>query len=245
MIVTIKRQLSPQSEPYWESFNYEGPEDNTVAGVLTILNYRDDIYDIDGKESRRINWECSCVQGLCGGCAMVINGSPALACETFISKLMNKKQRDGKKEFRLTLEPLRKFNVVSDLVVDRSVIFDRSREAEIYLERYEKSSPREYAHQYQAAKCLKCGLCLEVCPNYVKGDRFLGAPAANDCYLVASQSGGDTERIKKIYEEVFASGCSKAMSCMDVCPMNIPTLSSMAKMNSGAVNRDLKHKKTK
>ncbi|MBO5609770.1 MAG: succinate dehydrogenase/fumarate reductase iron-sulfur subunit [Eubacterium sp.] len=245
MVVTIKRQLSPQSEPYWESFHYEGSADNTVAAVLDNLNYGDDIYNIDGKESRRINWECSCLQGLCGGCAMVINGTPALACETFISELMNKKQKAGKQEFRLTLEPLRKFFVISDLVVDRGVIIDRIKEAEIYLEKYEQASPKEYEHQYQVAKCLKCGLCLEVCPNYVKGDTFLGAPAANDCYLVASQSGGDTERIKKTYEEVFASGCSKSMSCMDVCPMNIPTLSSMAKMNSGAINRDLKHKKTK
>ena len=52
MIVKIKRQLSPFSEPYWESFKYEGPDDNTVAGVLDSLNYRDDIYDVDGKESR-------------------------------------------------------------------------------------------------------------------------------------------------------------------------------------------------
>ena len=231
MVVKIKRQVAPVTEPYWESFNYEGPEDNTVAGVLDSLNYRDDIYNIEGNASRRINWECSCMQGLCGGCAMVINGKPALACKTMISELMSRKQKEGRKNFELVIEPLKKFFVVSDLVVDRSVIFDKIKEAEIFLEKYEKEAPGEYAHRYAVAKCLKCGLCLEVCPNYVKGDKFLGAVAANDCYLVASGSGENTERIKKVYEEHFEEGCSKSLSCMDICPMNIPTLSSIATMN--------------
>ena len=230
MVVRIKRQASPVSEPYWESFNYEGPEENTVAGVLDSLNYRDDIFDIDGNESRRISWECSCMQGLCGGCAMVINGRPGLACSIMLSEL-RKRKKFGKKDFELVLEPLTKFDVISDLVVDRSVIFERLREAGIVLDRYKESSPKEYEHQYSVAKCLKCGLCLEVCPNYVKGDKFFGAPMANDCYLVTSKSGDDTEEIKKSYGTHFAAGCSKSLSCMSVCPMNIPTLSSIAKMN--------------
>ncbi|MBR1506433.1 MAG: succinate dehydrogenase [Eubacterium sp.] len=230
MIVKIKRQLSPFSEPYWESFKYEGPDDNTVAGVLDSLNYRDDIYDVDGKESRRINWECSCMQGLCGGCAMVINSKPSLACTTMLSELKSRKKH-SKDVFQLILEPLSKFPVISDLVVDRSVIFEKLKKAEVFLKKYETSSPKEYEHQYSVAKCLKCGLCLEVCPNYVQGDRFLGAPMANDCYLIASKSGKDIDAIKESYGEHFAAGCSKSLSCMDICPMRIPTLSSMAKMN--------------
>ena len=83
MIVRIKRQRDPGSESYWQSFQYNGPRHVTVSAVLDALNYTDDLFDIDGNSAARIRWECSCMQALCGGCAMIINGVPALACETF------------------------------------------------------------------------------------------------------------------------------------------------------------------
>ena len=222
MKVKIKRQVAPVTEPYWETFLYEGPAENSVAGMLDDLNYRDDITDIDGNPTSRIGWECSCLQGVCGSCAMVINGKPALACETFLKDL----QGDT-----VTIEPLRKFFVIHDLVVDRSVIGDNIKKAGGYVREYHPSAHKEYEHQYAAAKCLKCGLCLEVCPNYVRGERFFGAAFANDCYLIASRSGDQTKEIREAYHEHFGEGCSKSMSCMDVCPMKIPTIASMAKMN--------------
>ena len=111
MRVNILRQQSPKSEPYWETFEYDGPMDNSVAGVLDYINYHDDVVHADGKPSTRVGWECSCMQGVCGACSMVINGTPALACETFIRGLK-----------AVELRPLRKFPVIHDLVVDRTVI---------------------------------------------------------------------------------------------------------------------------
>ena len=113
MVVRIKRQQRFDSEPYWQSFKYEGPRHVTVSAVLDALNYTDDLFDIDGKPTSRIRWECSCMQALCGGCAMVINGVPALACSTFADEV---------KGDELVLEPLSKFPVVADLIVDRSII---------------------------------------------------------------------------------------------------------------------------
>lgn len=229
MRVRILRQKAPGTEPYWEAFQADVPDDMSVAGLLDHLNYRDDLADETGRKTDRIAWDCSCLQGICGACAMVINGSPALACETFVRDL---------KGDELTIRPLRKFPVIRDLIVDRSVIQDNLRKANSYIgaynpPEYRNESAKERAHrlQYTAARCLKCGLCLEVCPNYVSGKVFFGALFANDCYLIAERNREKSAEIRACYGEHFGSTCSKSLSCMDVCPMKIPTIASMAKLN--------------
>ncbi|MBQ1311575.1 MAG: 4Fe-4S dicluster domain-containing protein [Blautia sp.] len=229
MRVRILRQESPETESFWEAFAYDGPEDNTVAGLLDYLNYHDDIRDETGRKTTRISWDCSCLQGVCGACAMVINEEPALACETFLKNLKGKE---------ISIRPLRKFPVIRDLIVDRSSIQENLIKTNVYIGEYqpeeaadETAAARNHAHQYSAAKCLKCGLCLEVCPNYVDGRSFFGAAFANDCYLVSSRNRIKTKEIRELYGKHFGSVCSKSLSCMEVCPMHIPTLASMAKMN--------------
>ena len=222
MRVKILRQKSPGSQPYWQEFSYEYYGNQTVAGMLDELNYKDDLVDINGDPAPRIGWECSCLQGMCGACAMVINNRPALACETFLRDL---------KGDTVVIEPLKKFFTICDLVVDRGVIQENLKKADAYIEEYNDAKAEEYEHMYAAGKCLKCGLCLEVCPNYKDGSTFYGAAFANDCYLIASRSGSRKNDIRDSYKESFAKGCSKALSCVDVCPMKIPTLASIAKMN--------------
>ena len=235
MKVKILRQVSPFSESYWETFDADVPGETSVAALIDHINYNDDITDETGRPTTRIGWECSYLQGVCGSCAMVINEVPSLACETFVRDLV----KDG--NGTITIRPLRKFPIVHDLVVDRSSIFENLKKTSMYVEEYRPSSKakkakqkEELAHRYQTAKCLKCGLCLEVCPNYVNGERFLGALFANDCYLVSSRNPERSAEVGKQYAEHFAAGCSKSLSCMDVCPMKIPTIASMAKMNRKA-----------
>lgn len=225
MRIKVLRQVSPVSQPYWETFEYDGPRDNSIAGVLDYLNYHDDIVDIHGNHTTRIGWECSCLQGICGACAMVIDGKPALACEVFVRDLPDRE---------IEVRPLRKFPVIHDLVVDRSSIYENLKDADVCIGEYQPSADRDLDHQYTAAKCLKCGLCMEVCPNYVNGQTFFGAAFANDCYLVASRNRLKAEEIGKIYAAHFGKDRSKSLSCMDVCPMKIPTLASMAKLNRKA-----------
>lgn len=222
MRVKILRQASPVSEPYWQEFSCEYQGNQTVAGMLDELNYKGDLIDINGDPAPRISWECSCLQGMCGACAMVINNRPALACETFLRDL---------KGNTIVIEPLKKFPTICDLVTDRGVIQENLKKADAYIEEYNGAEAKEYEHMYAAGKCLKCGLCLEVCPNYSDGSTFYGAAFANDCYLIASRSASQGDAIRASYKANFAKGCSKSLSCADVCPMNIPTLASIAKMN--------------
>lgn len=221
MLVRIKRQKSPGSEPYWQSFTYDGTGHITVSAVLDALNYTDDLFDTEGNPAPKIRWECSCIQAVCGGCAMVINGVPALACSTFIDEIKGKE---------LVLEPLSKFPVVADLVVDRSIIYENLNHARGYLESIAVTKKKDHEHLYSIAKCLKCGLCLEVCPNYHPGAAFFGAVFANDSYMIASQS-DNSQNITKEYKEHFGAGCSKALSCQSVCPAGIETITSIIKMN--------------
>ena len=222
MIVKIKRQADAKSPSYWQSFSYDGPKHVTVSAVLDALNYTDDLFDIEGNHATRIRWECSCMQSMCGGCAMVINGTPALACATFADEI-------GGDE--LVLEPLSKFPVVADLVVDRDIIYKNLIRSKAYLESVAKSNNKKRAHQYSVAKCLKCGLCLEVCPNYRLGGDFFGAVLANESYLLTSQSTDKAPQIVKEYKKHFGKGCSKALSCQNVCPMGIETITSIMEMN--------------
>ena len=222
MIVKIKRQRNFESEAYWQSFRYDGPEHVTVSAVLDALNYTDDLFDIDGNPTSRVRWECSCMQSVCGGCAMVINGVPALACVTFADEVKGKE---------LVLEPLSKFPVVADLIVDRSTIYDNLISAKAYLDSVAENDKRQHKQQYSVAKCLKCGLCLEVCPNYRPGSDFFGAVLANESYLIASQSSGKKTQIVQSYKKHFGAGCSKALSCQTVCPMKIETITSIMRMN--------------
>ena len=153
---------------------------------------------------------------------MVINGVPALACATFADEV---------KGDVLVLEPLSKFPVVADLIVDRSIIYDNLIRAKAYLDSPAKNEARQHKQQYSVAKCLKCGLCLEVCPNYRPGGDFFGAVLANEGYLIASQSTNKKPQVIKEYKAHFGAGCSKALSCQTVCPMKIETITSMMRMN--------------
>ena len=79
MLVRIKRQRAQHQEPHWQTFEYNNSNDNaTVVTVLNALNYTDDLFDIEGNPATRIRWECSCMQGVCGGCAMELGLNVAL-----------------------------------------------------------------------------------------------------------------------------------------------------------------------
>ena len=150
-------------------------------------------------------------------------GAPVLACEAFL--------RDFEGQ-EIELKPLRRFPVIHDLIVDRSRIYEILKQNNVFIGKYSLSENGDHEQEYTAAKCLKCGLCIEVCPNYTDGRRFYGAAFANDCYIVASRNPEKNGEIGQLYNEHFKGECSYDLGCMAVCPMGIKMTASMKMLNS-------------
>lgn len=189
----------------WQSFEYEPKvPGETVATALKNINasLTDD----------RIVWDCGCLQKKCGACAMVINGCPNLACAVRLE--------DIKGELRL--EALRKFPVIEDLMTDRSIMQDNLIRAKEWLSASALMSEKKQELLYEASRCLQCGCCLEVCPNFMPGDKFFGTAAAVPLIrLINASEGNEKKRLRKEYDRHIFAGCGKSLSCRNVCPAGI------------------------
>lgn len=226
--IRIKRQESAQTPPYWQEFLYESDGNATVADALRALNERSPLTDADGQEAAAIGWECSCLVRKCGACAMRIDGLPRLACACFL--------RDAKGG-AVTLEPLRKFPLVRDLIVDRRAIFDRLQELQLWLESEARKNPNTHALRYQSARCLMCGCCLEICPNFSPDGGFGGAAAAVSAYRALEQEQDTAHRqaLRAAYRRVYYEGCGQSLACQDICPAGIPVEELMSRSNAAAI----------
>ncbi len=233
--IEIKRQRAGSQETYVQRFLYElQDEGDTVATAILALGRRNPLLDADGAVAEPLRWECSCLQKKCGACAMLVNGDPSLACDTSLRELRGK----------ISLSPLKKFPVVADLMVDRSVMQKNLKDTRIWLtqtaELYEASAEDAYA----ASRCLQCGLCLEVCPNFDPDGGFTGAagavPAAR--VLTAQPSAGAADMGEAYKNRVF-EGCGKSLACRNICPAGIDIGEMLAQSNAVAVWK--RHKKNR
>lgn len=225
--IEIKRRAQEDSRPYIQTFQYEpeGPAD-TVATALTRLNAREPLEDEKGKSADPIRWECSCLQKKCGACAMVINGIPKLACNAPI--------REYKRVIRL--EPLRKFPVIADLIVDRTAMMRNLSQMRIWLSEKAALNEKTVDVGYEGSRCLQCGLCLEVCPNFDPEGKFAGMAAAIPMTrLLAEMAPSERQDAAKIYRSRVFEGCGKSLACRDVCPAGIEIDELLARSNAAAV----------
>ena len=227
---------------HWEVFESPLEGDTSVARALEELNEREELCTKDGVKTTPILWDCACLEKKCGACAMVIGGTPRLACAV---RLQEAADRRG----RITLKPLSKFERVADLRVDRQPLFDRLQEMHIWLENEADLSEAERRSlHYKASSCLMCGLCLEACPNFSRKNDFGGALATLASFRAIDQSeeGAHREALQKAYRKSVYEGCSKTLACAAVCPMELPIEELLVKTNAAAVwKRNKKQRKGK
>ena len=216
--VRILRKENRESESYQQTFVYEGDPHITVEHLLIRLNEK----ILTQSKERPITGECSCEQGICGACGMVINGRPALACQTYCDELLEK-------ESLITISPLSKFPVICDLKVDRSGLYALMKQMNLWLKEKAVTDEKTYPLRYEASNCLMCGCCLEVCPNYSAGGVFSGMMGTAAITNLTLQSSKNTFREQ--YKKSVFEGCSKSLACQKICPLNIPMLEMMSDMN--------------
>ena len=208
----IERRESPALEPYLQMIFYETANENaTLATALTDIN-NNDYLDESGEKVKPIMWQNACLQKKCGACAMVVNGIPRLACNCFL--------RDYKKSIMIT--PFKKFPIIKDLVVDRSLLFDNLEVMENWIEGDANISDKHSDAVYEASRCLQCGCCLEVCPNFQIEDEFYGAAAfvPTTGILLSMPDKYRKELIGKYNTHIY-EGCGKSLSCQKICPAGI------------------------
>ena len=229
-VIKIKRRANADSPAYLQSFAYEGNAADSIAFILNELNNREQLTDVSGQAAAPIAWECGCRQKKCGACAMLINRVPKLACSAFLETVLQKRNV-------VTLEPLCKFPIVADLIVDRSSMHESLKDMKLWLEDEAYLSGWNHEAQYQSSRCILCGCCLEVCPNFSFGQEFSGAIATVNAYRVLDQSQYDEHRseVGTLYRKHYFEGCEKSLSCHNICPIGLPVEDLMVRSNAAAV----------
>lgn len=242
--VTLKvlRQDAPEKKESrrWETFSVARVPDMTVQHCLELL--RKEPVTVDGKAVSPPCFEGSCGEETCGACTILVNGKVMQACSARVEKVA----RRG----AITLEPMKKFPLVRDLVVDRSVLFASLERVSAWIEidGLEASAPaprqsrEQQSERYPLSRCVACGACLEACPEFKESGAFVGAAAISQARLMNLHPSGAnerTERIEALMGEGGVADCGKAQNCVEVCPTGVPLVDSIGEMARATTKRML------
>ncbi len=181
-----------------------------------------------------LQFDFVCRAGICGSCAMVINGKPSLACRTLTSKFP-----DGE----IKLLPLPGFELIGDLSINsgkfmqamnervESWIHDKNMNNVDFTRLEERMDPDVADEIYELERCVECGCCVAACGTKRMRPNFLGAVG-----LVRLARYALDPRDKRTDEEFYevlgtddgVFGCMTLLGCEDYCPKNLPLQTQIA-----------------
>jgi fumarate reductase iron-sulfur subunit len=172
-----------------------------------------------------LQFDFMCRAGICGSCAMLINGRPDLACHTKTKGLPEE----------ITLLPLPVFKLIGDLSVDTGTWFRAMNEkvqSWVHTDKvFDPNAPEERMENqlaediYELERCIECGCCVAACGKANMRSEFMGAVAFNR--IARFMMDPRDQRTGNEYFEVVGNeegifGCLGLLGCEDVCPKDIP-----------------------
>ena len=205
----------PAGTPHMQVFRIEETDSMSLYIVLNRIREEQD---------PSLQFDFVCRAGICGSCAMLINGKPDLACQSLTKDLPDE----------ITLMPMPVFKLIGDLSVDTGTWFRGMHErVESWLHTRKAFDPdtpeepmtNEKAEEiYEIERCIECGCCVAGCGKANMRDEFMGPVAFNRIARFMADP-RDDRTDKEFYDLVGTDegifGCLGLLACEDVCPKNI------------------------
>jgi succinate dehydrogenase / fumarate reductase, iron-sulfur subunit len=204
-------------QPYFRSYTVHADPWERLLDCLNRIKWEQD---------GTLAYRMSCAHGVCGSCAMKINGRCGLACQKLV------KDYQGSE---VLVEPLPTFKPLKDLLVDLSQFFQRVEWVRPYLvasgfpEKERLQKPEDRKKVDEVIRCILCACCVGQCPVSGQDETFLGpAPLVQAFRRIFDSRDEDREqRLRQLDYAAGAWACKNHFECTRVCPKEIPVTKSI------------------
>lgn len=196
----------------------------------------DAILWIKNKIDPTLTFRRSCREGICGSCAMNIDGTNTLACTKGMDEI----------EGAIKLYPLPHMSVVKDLVPDLTGFYAQHAAIEPWLragkdpEKERLQSPQQRAKLDGLYECILCACCSTSCPSYWwNSDRYLGPAALLQAHrwILDSRDEAGEERLGYVDDAFRLYRCHTIMNCTKACPKHLEPAKAIAELKNLALAR--------
>jgi fumarate reductase iron-sulfur subunit len=218
----------------FQAFEVPRLESQTVLDVVTHIQRHLD---------STLAYRFACRVGMCGSCAMTVNGRARWTCRTHVDKVAT----DG----QLEIAPLSNLPIVRDLVTDMVPFFDkwakahgRFEGARTRRENFERVQPGSAERQLADAgiECIGCGVCYSSCDVVAWNPAYLGPAALNRAWTLVNDARetGNKARLAAVAGDAGCHACHTHMSCSERCPKQISPTAAIAGLKRAAAVAALK-----
>ena len=206
----------------YQAFRVPRQSSQTVLDVVTHIQQHLD---------PTLAYRFACRVGMCGSCAMTVNGVPRWTCRTHVDKVAA--------EGQLEIGPLRNLPVIRDLVTDMREFFDkwarargRFQGARTRRDDFEKVIPETENRKAADAgiECIGCGVCYAACDVVAWNRDYLGPAALNRAWTLVSdvRDTGNAERLAAVSGDAGCHACHTHVSCSERCPKSLSPTAGIA-----------------
>ncbi len=215
---------------------YEVPrqESQTVLDVVTYVQRRLD---------PSLAYRFACRVGVCGSCAMSVNGVSRWTCRTHVSKVAQDDQ--------LEIAPLRNLPVIRDLATDMSEFFDKWAKARgqftgATTRKDEFASVNPQSKQRKAVdaaiECIGCGVCYSSCEVVTWKPDYLGPAALSRAWTLVNdvRDVAQKERLAAVAGDAGCHACHTHLNCTERCPKGISPTAGIAGLKRAILSATLK-----